>query len=76
MLASLKGYPLLKGARGQPRADEEALLHAMVALSDFAASHGEIIDSIDINPLVVLPEGRGVSALDALVTTLPQGKEQ
>ena len=76
MLRGLKGHALLKGARGQPQADEEALLQAMVALSDFAATHADIIDSIDINPLLVLAQGSGVVALDALVTTLPHGQEQ
>lgn len=76
MVRGLKGHALLRGARGQPSADEEALLEAMVALSDFAAARPDLIESIDINPLVVRPQGGGVVALDALVTTMPRGREQ
>jgi len=66
-LSKLKGYPLLEGARGTPRSDVDALVAAMVALSQFAAANAEDIQSIDINPIVALPEGRGVVALDALI---------
>ncbi|MBI5720859.1 MAG: acetate--CoA ligase family protein [Burkholderiales bacterium] len=67
MIAEVKGRVLLAGVRGQPAADEEALAQAITALSVYAAAHAEAIESIDINPLVVLPKGRGVLALDALI---------
>jgi acetate---CoA ligase (ADP-forming) len=53
--------------RGQPPADEDALAAALAALSVYAARHTDGIESIDINPLLVLPRGRGVQALDALI---------
>lgn len=67
MIGEVKGRVLLRGVRGQPPADEDALAAALAALSVYAARHADGIESIDINPLLVLPRGRGVQALDALI---------
>ena len=67
MIRQIAGYALLDGARGMARADVDALAQVLARVSQFAASHAEDIESIDINPLRVLPEGRGVVALDALI---------
>ena len=67
MIDEVKGRVLLEGVRGQPPADVDALAAAITALSVYAARHADAIDSIDINPLLVLPRGRGVLALDALI---------
>ena len=40
---------------------------AAAALSRFAAAHADVIESVDVNPFVVLPEGEGAFALDALI---------
>jgi acyl-CoA synthetase (NDP forming) len=69
MLRSLRGFPLLDGARGRPRADLAALTGAIAALSRFAITHRDVVEEVDINPFVVLPEGRGAVALDALIVT-------
>ncbi len=58
---------LLRGYRGRPVADEDALVEAMVRLSQFAAAHGTALEEMDVNPLVVLPKGEGVLALDAVI---------
>ncbi len=58
---------LLRGFRGQPPRDEAALLAAMVRLSQFAAAHADTLEEMDVNPLVVLPQGEGVCALDAVI---------
>jgi acyl-CoA synthetase (NDP forming) len=73
MLRSLKAFPLLDGARGRPRADVAAAARAVAALSQFAARHGEAVAEIDINPLVVLDEGQGAFALDALLVPETKG---
>lgn len=65
MLASLKGYPLLTGARGAEKMDTEALAHALVKLSHFADQNRGSIKEMDINPFVVLDHG--VIALDGMV---------
>jgi acetyltransferase len=58
---------LLKGYRGAPACDEAGVLAALSALGRLADDLHEEIESIDINPLVALPEGQGAVALDALV---------
>ncbi|MEJ8857454.1 acetate--CoA ligase family protein [Variovorax robiniae] len=73
MLRSLKAFALLDGARGRPKADVQAAARAIAALSRFAARHADDVVEIDINPLVVLDEGEGAFALDALlVPELPE----
>ena len=67
MIGEIAGYPLLAGARGRPRADIEALARSLALLSAYAERFCDELDSIDINPLIVLPEGKGVVAVDALV---------
>ncbi len=67
MIRSLKGFPLLDGARGRPKADVKALAGALAALSRFAAGAGDRLLSVDVNPLLVLPEGQGAFAADAVI---------
>ena len=57
----------LRGVRGRPPADMDALADALVNLSRFAAANADKLSSVDLNPFVVLPEGKGAVALDALV---------
>lgn len=70
MIASTQGYQLLKGARGGEEADIDALADAIAKLAAFADANRETIASVEINPLMVLPRGKGVIAVDALV--IPQ----
>jgi len=63
LIATLRGKALLKNA------DTEALVGLMVALSRLAADHGERIESLDLNPVIVHPAGHGASAVDALIVT-------
>ena len=63
---------LLGRARGKPPADRSALIEALSRLATLADRFQDCIVEIDINPLVVLPEGRGVRALDALIVMHPQ----
>jgi len=67
MIGETKGAKLLQGVRGKPAADIEALADALVNLSRFAAANADKLDSVDLNPFVVLEKGKGVVALDALV---------
>ena len=67
MIAGLSVARLLEGVRGRPRCDIDALAAAVAALSRFAAAHADVIESVDVNPFVVLPEGEGGLALDALI---------
>ena len=67
MIREIRAYPLLTGARGRPKADVAALAEVVVALSRLALDFREEVDEIEFNPLMVLPEGQGVLAVDTLV---------
>ena len=67
MLASLKAAPLLNGFRGAAKADVVALSQLISEVSLLAAQDAEKISEIEINPVLVHPEGQGVTIVDALV---------
>ena len=67
MIAEIKGYPLLTGARGRPHADIDALADAIVKLSALAVDLKDHVAELDINPLFVMGRGKGVVAADALI---------
>lgn len=68
MLRELRGYRILTGFRGRPPGDVEALAGAIASLSRLASELEDDIAEVDLNPVMVLPAGRGVVAVDALVT--------
>jgi len=67
MLDALKAAPLLHGFRGAPKADVAALAELIAQLSLLAARLREDVAEIEVNPVLVHPEGRGVTIVDALV---------
>lgn len=67
MIDELKIAPALRGFRGAPEADETALAEAIVRLSRFAVAAGDALESVELNPFVVLPRGQGALALDAVL---------
>jgi acetate---CoA ligase (ADP-forming) len=67
MLHELITWPLLDGFRGRPKVDVEALVSSIVAFSVMAAQLGEHLIEAEINPVFVLPAGRGVRAADGVV---------
>ena len=67
MIRSLRMFALLDGARGQPKADVAAAARTVARLSEFACRHAEDVAEIDVNPILVKPEGQGVLVLDALM---------
>jgi acetate---CoA ligase (ADP-forming) len=67
LLGELRGAALLDGVRGAPPADRAALAELIAALSRFAADHADLIDEIDLNPVIVHPEGQGLTVVDALI---------
>ncbi|MPZ77283.1 MAG: hypothetical protein GEU77_12245 [Deltaproteobacteria bacterium] len=67
MVQRLRGFAILGGVRGKPPVDVDALCDALVGLSRLASSLGDQLAGLDINPLIVLPKGNGVVAVDALV---------
>ena len=67
MIRSIKGAPLLLGARGRPKADVETLALMLARLSVIAAQSSDRLVSIDLNPVIALPEGQGAFAVDAVI---------
>ena len=66
MINEVKGAPLLQGFRGAPAADVDALADTLVNVSRMAVNLEGRLAELDINPLMVLPDGQGVVAADAL----------
>src|ERR1700712_2813788 len=65
MLASLKGHTLLTGFRGKPGVNIDALVETICRLSELAHDLRDVIDQIDVNP-VIASAGGGMAA-DALI---------
>jgi len=69
MIEETHAARLLEGFRGKPAADVEALVETLVQVSQLAVDLKDHVAAVDINPLMVLPDGEGVLAVDALVET-------
>ncbi len=67
MVTEIKGAALLRGYRGAPALDAEALADTLARLSWLIHDHAARIKEIDVNPLFVRPLGQGVVAADALI---------
>ena len=65
MIDEIQGRAMLDGVRGAPPADIDALADALARLSVFAAENADMIETIDINPFLVLSDG--AVAVDALI---------
>jgi acyl-CoA synthetase (NDP forming) len=63
-LRSLRVWRLIEGYRGRS-GDAEAVIGAIEAVAHFAAAHDSLIEELDVNPLLVLPDG--AVAVDALI---------
>jgi succinyl-CoA synthetase beta subunit len=64
MLSELRGAKTLDGFRGQAPRDVDALVHAIVGMSDFFLDNRSWLAEIEINPLIVLADGNGIRAVD------------
>ncbi|MFJ7308886.1 acetate--CoA ligase family protein [Peribacillus frigoritolerans] len=69
MIKELKSYPLFTGVRKGIQYDIVALAKTLSKISHLAMTLGEAWTALEINPLIVRPEGQGVVALDGLITT-------
>jgi len=66
-IRGLRVARLLAGYRGKPAGDMAAAVDAVMAVAAFAEAHRDRLVELDVNPLLVLPEGQGALAVDALV---------
>lgn len=71
MIDALKVAAILKGARGRPPADLPALADLLCGVAALAQAGDGFLDQIDLNPVIVYAEGKGVVAVDALVALKP-----
>jgi acetate---CoA ligase (ADP-forming) len=67
MIAEVKGARLLQGFRGRPAAGLDALEDTLVRVSYLAMHIEGHLAELNINPLMALPSGQRVKAVDALV---------
>jgi hypothetical protein len=64
MLEGLRCTEILRGVRGQPPCDIEAVIAAIAGLSTLVADLGEHLDAFEVNPIICSPSGP--LAVDAL----------
>src|SRR5438309_11973956 len=74
MIESIRTYPLLKGVRGERALDVKAVQDALLRLAQLV-SESEVIQDIDLNPVVVFPEGDGYKTVDARIALAPPATE-
>ncbi len=67
-LGALKCAPLFRGFRGSHRADLNAAANAIMAIARFVQENSASIAELDVNPLMLLAEGRGAVVADALIS--------
>jgi acyl-CoA synthetase (NDP forming) len=66
MIREIKGYPILKGFRGEMPSDIEKLEETLERLSQLVSDFDEF-EEIDINPFLVFEKGKGALAIDARI---------
>ncbi|MBD3853133.1 MAG: acetate--CoA ligase family protein [Acidobacteria bacterium] len=66
-LGALKSAPLFRGFRGRPNADLNAAADAIMAIAALVEEDPGAIEELDVNPLMLLADGAGVVAADALI---------
>jgi acyl-CoA synthetase (NDP forming) len=66
-IRSLRAFKLMDGFRGRPKGDLPATVQAVAAIARFAEADATSLVELDVNPLMVRPEGKGAIAADALI---------
>jgi len=66
-LRKLRVWQLLQGFRGRPAGDLGALIETALACTRYAADNLEHLVELDMNPVIVRPQGKGAVAVDALI---------
>ncbi len=66
-IRSLRAFKLMDGFRGRPKGDLAAAVQAVAAVARFAQANAATLVELDVNPLMVRPEGKGAIAADALI---------
>ena len=56
MIHEIKGFPILDGYRGKPKADIDAIVNTLLKISDFVIKY-EKINEMDLNPVFIYEKG-------------------
>ena len=75
-LKTMRSFKLFSGFRGSAPLDVDALAACLVNLARMGTELGDCLEAIDVNPLLVLPNGEGVRALDGLVVLRPPSRRR
>jgi acyl-CoA synthetase (NDP forming) len=67
MVKEIRSYPLLQGVRGAKKRDIDAIVDAILRVSQLVIDNPDIVE-LDINPLLVQAEGEGAIAVDARIS--------
>ena len=73
MISEIRASKLLQGYRGAPVADIPALQYLLVQVGQLALEQQDRIETMDLNPVMVLPAGQGVKVVDFRVYPRQQG---
>ncbi len=68
MLQELRGAALFRGVRGGKPRDVDALVDCVVRFGDFVSQNAGRFTAVEMNPVMVRPQGNGVAVADALIT--------
>ena len=68
-LAKLKTWPLLNGFRGRDKADIDAVIQVVIKIAELVQQQSDRIVELEVNPLMVRSENKGVVVVDALIQT-------
>lgn len=71
-LRGLKLFPLLDGYRGRSKADLSAAIKAVLGIAEFALAQADMLEELDINPLIVCAQRQGAWIADALMVAREQ----
>jgi len=63
MISEIRAHALLDGVRGKPPLDKDAIVDALLRIAQLVQDFPEIVE-LDINPLMVYPQGQGAIAID------------
>ncbi len=66
MVRDIRTYKLLEGVRGEPPADIDKIVECIERLSQLAIEQ-DLIEELDINPLIVYPQGEGAVVVDVRI---------
>jgi len=66
MISTIKGFPILKGTRGEKPADVDSLVDILIRFSQLVTDY-PVLDEADLNPVFAFPKGKGAAVVDARI---------